>query len=109
MAASETHKIGPFLVYRIRDPAVQRLIQVAGGMPIFGFAIGLSIRASFPLALLRELKNLGVRIVALERRGLPDRSASLCTISSTDFGSTELGHVVEGSAKRHGWCSEAGR
>lgn len=41
-----TFSVGPFLVYRIRDPKALRLGRLCLGLVIFGIALGLSVEAS---------------------------------------------------------------
>ena len=44
-AQPATRKVGPFLVYQIRQPKCRRLTRLCIGLVIFGFALGLSVEA----------------------------------------------------------------
>ena len=41
-----TVALGPFLVYRVADRRRRRLVQLFGGLPLFGVALGLSVEAA---------------------------------------------------------------
>ncbi len=46
MTSLATVPLGPYLVYRVREPRRRRLVQVLGGLAIFGIALALSVEAS---------------------------------------------------------------
>ena len=40
-----TRKIGPYQVYRVRQPKAERISRLLVGLPLFGIALGLSVEA----------------------------------------------------------------
>lgn len=40
-----TRKIGPYQVYRVRQPKAERISRLLAGLPLFGIAFGLSVEA----------------------------------------------------------------
>lgn len=63
MNQHQLRSFGPILLYRVTDPVRERFIRVLTGMPIFGFAIGLSVKA-----------RLGVNPWTVFHEGLANRS-----------------------------------